>query len=271
MAGGVTGASKVTFSTPVHCEVPALQYTNLDTPVRLTSEQMKEISANISQSVTASLLNNVQSGSPATLAADHSSGGGTLIDASKLNLVLKSERKEPPFFRGDSTDKYSLCEWEGLMRVYLSKSSCTGKELVDELLSRLLGRARDVTRIWLRSNVQVAASGDVDAVFCILRQHFDSVVHSGMPLADFYATTPYANEQPLDYWIRLNKAAEVAEQALGSVAKSVWLQTVEVAAMFIRHCPDRDLSLVFLSKPQSEWTSCEVQARLDEYLRNRKG
>lgn len=111
-------------------------------------------------------------------------------------------------------DEYSLCEWERLK----SKSTYTGRELADQLLSRLLGCTKDVARIWLRNNVQVSAAGDVDAVFCFLRQHFHSAVHSGMPLADFYATKPYANEQPLDYWIRLNEAAKVVEQSLGCVA-----------------------------------------------------
>ena len=114
-------------------------------------------------------------------------------------------------------------------------------------------------------------SGEVEADFCIQRQHFDSTVHSGMPMADFYSTMRYVNEQPLDYWIRLNKAAEVAEQSLENEGRAMRLQTVEVAAaMFIRHCPDRDLSFMFLSKPQSEQAACEVQAPLDEFVRNLK-
>lgn len=260
------GKPDLSFS-PVPKDISRFHLSEPETPV--DSERVRGIHDNVSQSVNANPLDNAQHGS-VSLAADHSSWGGTLIDATKLNIVLKSERKEPPFFRGDGTDKFTLCEWEGLMRGYLSKSGYTGRDLVDELLSRLMGRARDVVRIWLRNNVQVSVSGNVDAVFRILRQHFDSVVHSGMPLADFYATTPYVNEQSLDYWIRLNKAAEVAEQALGSVANSLGLQAVEVAAMFVRHCPDRDLSMMFLSKPQSEWTASEVQARLDEYLRCHK-
>lgn len=82
------------------------------------------------------------------------------------------------------------------MRGCLSNSCCTGKELVDELLRRLLGCARDIVLAWLHNNVHVSASGDDDdAVYCILRQHFDSAVRIGMPLTDFYATTSYANEQ----------------------------------------------------------------------------
>lgn len=97
-----------------------------------------------------SLLNRFPLGPPA-LSADHFSQGGPFIDASKLNLALRSERKDPPFFRGESMDKYSLCEWEGLMRGYLDKSSNSGRVCVDKLVSRLMGRARDVIRIWLRN------------------------------------------------------------------------------------------------------------------------
>ena len=111
-----------------------------------------------------SLLNRFPLGPPA-LSADHFSQGGPFIDASKLNLALRSERKDPPFFRGESMDKYSLCEWEGYMRGYLDKSSYTGRKRGDELVSRLLGHASDVIRIWRRNNVQVSDSGNVDAAF----------------------------------------------------------------------------------------------------------
>lgn len=43
-------------------------------------------------------------------------------------------------------------------------------------------------------------------------------------------------------------------------------QSMEVAVMFIRNCPNKDLSLVFMSKPQRDWTASEVQERLDEFL-----
>src|SRR4029434_8909355 len=58
---------------------------------------------------------------------------------------------------------------------------------------------------------------------------------------------------------------------MGKGSKALQPQTVEVAAMFIRHCPEKDLSLMFLSKPQTMWTACEVQSQLDEFLRSRAG
>lgn len=103
----------------------------------------------------------------------------------------------------------------------------------------------------------------------ILRQHFGDSVHSNLPLADFYAVKPYANEGPLDYWISLNKAAEVTEQCLTSKEPMTDL-SLHLVLMFIRNCPDKELALVFKSKPFREWTAHEVQDRLDEYLRERK-
>lgn len=35
--------------------------------------------------------------------------------------------------------------------------------------------------------------------------------------------------------------------------------------MFITHCPDTELSLVFSCKPLEEWTATDVQVRLDEH------
>ncbi|KAJ8349270.1 hypothetical protein SKAU_G00244000 [Synaphobranchus kaupii] len=45
---------------------------------------------------------------------------------------------------------------------------------------------------------------------------------------------------------------------------------MELAVMFIRNCPNKDLSLVFMGKPQREWTASEVQERLDEFLREHR-
>ena len=89
-------------------------------------------------------------------------------------------------------------------------------------------------------------SGDVDAVFSILRQHFDSAVYLGISLADFHCTTL---RLPFVYWIRWNKAAEVAEQSLENEGRAMQLQGVEVAGIFIRQRSDRDLTLMFFCKP----------------------
>ena len=38
-----------------------------------------------------------------------------------VKLVMKTDGKEPPYFRGDGTDKYTVHEWEEMMSVYLNK------------------------------------------------------------------------------------------------------------------------------------------------------
>ncbi|KAJ8385377.1 hypothetical protein AAFF_G00189980 [Aldrovandia affinis] len=91
-----------------------------------------------------------------------------------------------------------------------------------------------------------------------------------MPLVDFYATHPFHNELPFDYWIRLNKGIDMAEDALKRQGKTLENPAREVTVMFIRHCPDPELALVFKCKPLEEWTAGEMQARLDECQREHR-
>lgn len=81
---------------------------------------------------------------------------------------------------------------------------------------------------------------------------------------------PYPREGAWDYWIRLNKAADVAEQSLRWEGRTLDNRSKELAVMFIRNCPDRELAFVFKSKPVQSWTASEVQEQLDELLRERK-
>lgn len=41
----------------------------------------------------------------------------------------------------------------------------------------------------------------------------------------------------------------------------------EVALMFVKHCPDPELSCILKCKPLHEWTSRDVQQRIDDYQR----
>jgi len=67
-------------------------------------------------------------------------------------LVLQSDVKEPPVFRGDGSDKNTVCEWEELMDVYLRKRASPLKEQYAEIMSKLMGKAKDIVRITLRSS-----------------------------------------------------------------------------------------------------------------------
>lgn len=71
---------------------------------------------------------------------------------------------------------------------------------------------------------------------------------SCLPLADFYATLPRHRENPVDNWIRLNKAADLLLEGLMKDMND------EVAVMFVKHCPDPELSCPLKCKPIHEWT-----------------
>lgn len=68
---------------------------------------------------------------------------------------------------------------------------------------------------------------------------------SFMPLADFYfSLKPQPTETAVDYWIRLNKFIDIAEDGLKRQGKTLDSPSCEVTVMFY-HSPDTELSLVF--------------------------
>ncbi|KAL1248011.1 hypothetical protein QQF64_023387 [Cirrhinus molitorella] len=101
----------------------------------------------------------------------------------------------------------------------------------------------------------------------MLRHYFSDHSVSLLPLADFYATQPKAKESPVDYWMRLNSAAERANCHLGRNGSNLENMSAEVAIMFIRNCPDPELSSVFKCKPMSRWSIEEIQEAIDEHQR----
>lgn len=96
-------------------------------------------------------------------------------------------------------------------------------------------------------------------------QHFSTSHCSSVLVADFYSTLPKEQERPYEYWLRLNRATDVAASCLKEQGKMFDNPSVEVTRMFIRHCPSRDLALSFRSKTIDKWTAREVQEVLDEY------
>ena len=96
---------------------------------------------------------------------------------------------------------------------------------------------------------------------------FLSTTSVSLPLPDFYATLHKHRENPVDYWIRLNKAADLALEGLRRQGKQTENMNDEVALMFLKHCPDPELSCTLKCKPIHEWTSCDVQLRNDDYQR----
>jgi len=183
---------------------------------------------------------------------------------------MQSEAKEPPVFRGDGTDKFSVHEWEDLMDTYLRKRGIPMLEHHHEILSRLMGKAKDIVRITLRSNTSLKPSENPKVIFDVLKQHFSEVRYSYIPLADFYGTVPVAGENPVDYWVRLNKAVDVAEEALIRLGRQMDNPCQEAAMMFVKHCPDPTLSAIFRLKAPDKWTASEVQEHLDRYQTEQK-
>lgn len=193
---------------------------------------------------------------------------GNCLDTSKLNVVVQSNVKPPPFFRGDHTDSCSIHEWQDMMQSYMRRLKCSTSEMSDVIVSRLMGRARDIVKVSLRSNPGLRPDQNTMAVFDILKQNFSDLTYSSMPMADFYNTLPRAGEGVMDYWIRLNKAIDVADECLRRRGGCVEDTGAEVVMMFISHCPDPSLSMSFRFKAAEKWTAAEVQERVDDYQRD---
>lgn len=232
---------------------------------------ISELAQKIGESISAS-LNLVHQPSPVRpnppFQPQHSS---ECIDSSSLKVIVQQDSAPPPFFRGDKSDSFTIHEWEDMMCSYLNRMRCkTQTDVSDLIMSRLAGRARDVVKVSLRSRPELSASELPSAVFDILKHNFSELAYSNMPMADFYNTVPRANESPMDYWIRLNKAIDVADECLRRRNKSVEDPAAEAVMMFISHCPDPSLALSFQFKPAEKWSAAEVQERLDSHQRDLK-
>lgn len=178
---------------------------------------------------------------------------------------VKTER-DPVVFRGNSSDKYSVQEWIDMTKAHMRKQSYTKAEQAEEIQGRLLGKARDVVIVALRSDDRLDVRQNPELIYDILLRYF-SQSSSSLPLQDFYTTLPKPKENPVDYWIRLNKAADTADEGLRRQGRKMENVSGEVAQMFAKHCPDPHLSSILKCKPVSEWNSRDIQLRIDEYQR----
>lgn len=190
------------------------------------------------------------------------------------NTRCDASRHEPPHvtvhvksdkglqtFRGDSTDKYSVQDWIDMTKTHIRKQDIPVHDQAEEIVSHLMGKARDVVKIALRSDPTLDVTQKPELIYDVLLQYF-SEAPSCLPLGDFYATLPKHRENPVDYWIRLNKAADMGRQG-----KQTENMNDEVALMFVKHCPDPELSCTLKCKPIHEWTTRAVQLRIDDYQR----
>lgn len=227
------------------------------------------IAQQIGQSIGESIASCMGSGSVSCKVGSGVTGNNSgLVDVSRL--VLQSDIREPVCFRGDGSEKCTVHEWEDMVSTYMRKRGVPLEDQADDVLGRLMGRARDVVRVGVRSNPSIDLSHGPAPVFDILKRHFSDTAFSSMPLADFYATLPLAGEQAFDYWLRLNRAMDVAVDCLRRQNKSVEDPSRELSVMFIRHCPDPGLSVVFKCRPIHQWTAADVHERLEEHRREQR-
>ncbi|XP_051757200.1 uncharacterized protein LOC127516500 isoform X2 [Ctenopharyngodon idella] len=222
-----------------------------------------ELGSQIGDSIVTRLLTNQTSASPGSVPSFEQQPSSTMpmstsLDLSKLNLIVKADIKEPQMFRGDGSDKCSILEWIEQMNVYLSKKGCGKADGVEEILNHLCGRAKSIVKVKLKSSPVAVLSPEV--VYEVLQRYFSESPGSCQPLADFYATQPKLNEHPVDYWVRLNEAAELADAHLQRCGIKMKNMSSEIAMMFIRNCP----------KPISKWSAEEVQEAIDEHERDFK-
>lgn len=178
-------------------------------------------------------------------------------------MVLQSDVKDPPIFRGDESDRFTVHEWEELMDMYLRKRCVPIVDQSQEILSKLLGKAKDIVKIALRSNLSLNPVNNPKVIYDVLNHHFSDNKYSCMPVADFYITLPVAGENPVEYWVRLNKAVDVAQEGLRRFGRQSEAPCQEATMMFVKHCPDPDLSSIFRLKSPDKRTAAETQEQLD--------
>ncbi|KAL0147456.1 hypothetical protein M9458_057241 [Cirrhinus mrigala] len=151
--------------------------------------------------------------------------GSSNADSSVLNRVLKSEIKEPVCFRGDRVEPYTIHEWEAIVLSYLRKIGTPIEEQADEVMSRLMGRAREAVRVGLRSNPSIVLCKGPSPIFDLLKQHFSDTAYSSMPLADFYGTLPHAGLHVEGVSVRPNdNPPSLFDYDLESVYKSICVE-----------------------------------------------
>lgn len=280
-SGYLSGMGRGVLNPSIVTRTPGPRATGLDTP-QFTStryvdrampshaEQNPDLGALITQlaeklgdSIIARLQSDRSSPNTAPLQPSHT----TLSD---VNVVIQKDAREPPIFRGDSSDKFTVLEWENLMTLYLRKRNIPVHEQSGEIMAKLMGKAGDLVRIKLRNDRSIDHTTNPHRIFNILKQHFSEQSYSSMPLADFYNTLPKPDEDAMDYWIRLNKSVDVADECLKRQGRKIDDPGHEVSMMFVKHCPDQSLASVLKFKSADKWSACEIQERLDEHTQEKR-
>lgn len=257
---------QMSFEGPLHSTPSA------SSDLHQLSDMICRLGSQIGESIATKLLSSGvigtnETNNSANQRQDNSCFNTAANESQRFNVIVKSE-KEPVMFRGDNSDKYTVNEWVEMMKCYLKRHDYTVAMQTEEVMGKLMGKARDVVKIGLRSNPALSNACSPDIIYNMLIQYFSST-SSCLPLQDFYSTLPLQKENAVDYWIRLNKAADMAEDGLKRQGRYVEDIGGEIAKMFVKHCPDTELASVFKYKQIHEWSSKDIQERLDEHQRER--
>ncbi|XP_029974766.1 uncharacterized protein LOC115408259 [Salarias fasciatus] len=248
------------------CELNAHQPSPQDELSTLISELANQIGQSIVNQLKGD-MNVCESAPAATFIEEQKSEQKPELNLSGFKLVMHSDVKEPPVFKGDSSDTCSVREWVEMVELYLLKRDIPTNQQSQEILARLRGKAKDVVKVTLRHNHSIDHIQTPELIFDILKQHFSDLTYSSMPMADFYNTKPQQNEGVMEYWIRLNNAIDIADECLRRQGRSIEDPGREVAMMFIKYCPDPILYNRLSFKAAEEWTTSEVQDRIDSFQR----
>lgn len=231
------------------------------------TDMVGQLGAQIGESIVAKLMSagvvNMNSDHQTTSATQNINSDVNRRDLPHVTVHVKPD-KVVQTFRGDCTDKYSVQDWIDMTKTHIRRQEIPVCEQAEEIMSHLMGKAKDVVKIALRSDPTLDVVVKPKLIYDVLLHYF-SEAPSCLPLADFYATLPKHRENPVDYWIRLNKAADLALEGLRRRGKQTDNMNDEVALMFVKHCPDPELSSTLKCKPLHEWTSRDVQLRIDDY------
>lgn len=267
----VAGLGLSPDSSPVSGSARAVPHTSTPNSehnaIHQLTDMMGQLGAQIGESIVAKILSagvaNTSGISQTSSATQNVHSNVEGLQTPHVTVHVKSD-KGLQTFRGDGTDKYSIKDWIDLTKTHLRKQDVPVHDQAEEIMSHLMGKAKDVVKIALRSDPTIDVKRKPELIYSVLLHYF-SEAPSCLPLADFYATLPRHRENPVDYWIRLNKAADLALEGLHRQGKRTENMSDEVALMFVKHCPDQELSYTLKCKPIHEWTSLDVQLRIDDY------
>lgn len=143
--------------TPMFCSTRAeVSPCGLQTP-QVTSHAdlgnlITELANEIGQSITAQFQCEKREGESVSAEFVKSEHVPPELNLSGMKLVMQSDVKEPPVFRGDSSDGCSVREWVGMVEIYRAKRNTPTHLRSQEILARLMGKAKDIVRVTLRHN-----------------------------------------------------------------------------------------------------------------------